>query len=168
MSAPFFTRWPAAAAGLLLAAALAPARPPADLDGDLKTITDLKPVAAADGDAALLKLQKERFNTRLKLAQTQVRLYRAGASAIVELVDAVNRLAQCGIELEAVPADRLKWHQLRVNLLKAYEDQAEQAVKAGTSTEIHLLNARATRLDAEIELQKLKDATRDTKSPGEK
>lgn len=165
MPVPFPSRWPAAVAGLALAVGLAAAQPPPRpaaqppaLGDSLDRLLDHKPAAAADGDGPLARLQKERFNTRLKLVQAQVQLYRTGALSVPELVDGVNRLAQSGIELEAAPAGRIKWHELRVDLLRHHEQQAEQAVRAGTTNQISLLTARAARLEAEIELQKAKDA----------
>jgi hypothetical protein len=156
----FPTCWPAA---LVLAVITVPA-PSAAADGRVETrpvldrVAGMKPVPTNSSDSQLRKLEKERFNARLAAAQVQVQAVQAGTGSIHDLSPLILRLAENGADLEEKPADRVKWFQMRVDILREQEQIALERFKAGASpvTSVHL--ATAARADAEIDLLKLKES----------
>ncbi|MDB5309522.1 MAG: hypothetical protein JWO38_3724 [Gemmataceae bacterium] len=158
MRAPFPRCWPVA---LVLAAtpvATLPAADPDDSRPVIVRIGDLKPAPADRADRPIRKLQKERFNARLAAAQLQAKAVQAGTGSARDVTILIVRLAENGADLEDRPADRVKWFQMRVDVLRDQEQLEEQRAKAGASPPTDANLATATRADAEIDLLKLKDS----------
>jgi hypothetical protein len=147
---------------LLLAPGIATAQPPKqDEASPLPRILALKPVAASEDDSPIRKLQKERFNARLAAAQMQYQRLQIGAvtsDGLRQLPGLVARMAEDRADLELNPADRVKWLELRVEVLREYERIARRRVEAGTSNPDEVSLATAARADAEIDLLRLQES----------
>jgi hypothetical protein len=124
------------------------------------------PAAATAGDTPLKKLQKERFNERLKAAEKINAALRSGQVTGADFdgyVRLLLTLADNGAELEGKPADRVKWLELRIEVLKRAEKIASDRTAAGSEPAQVLHLAKAARLDAEIDLLKLKESLKPDK-----
>ena len=135
--------------------ALVLAQPPAKADpaGSITArVLELKPAAADATDPPIRKLQKERYNARLEAAQGLAKSARAGATSAGELTGLVMVLAENAADLEENPAGRVKWLQLRVDLLKEQERAMKAQAKAGAARVGEASLATAARADAEIDL----------------
>ncbi|MBX9579791.1 MAG: hypothetical protein K2X87_05735 [Gemmataceae bacterium] len=151
--------------------AVAVAQPPAgkaDPASVLSRIAGLKPAPADPNDAPVRKLRKERYNARLEAAQTLAKTVKAGVSAPNELTGLVMVLAENAADLEQDPAGRVKWLQLRVDLLKDEERLARDRVKAGGSFPGEAALATAARADAEIDLLLYQEFLKSGPPPGKK
>jgi len=159
----------AVVAGLLAPAAPGLAQQPApksDPASDLTKLLAIKPFEVGDSDAPLLKLQKERFNARLEAARLQVQAVRVGALNTQQLSELLAVLASNAVDVEQKPADKVKWMEMRVGLLKGQEEMARRRVEAGAENASASLLAKAARIDAEIDLLKLKESLKGDKPPG--
>jgi hypothetical protein len=153
----------------LLAALFAPAQQPAardDVPPDVSKLLDVKPFAVGDADGPLLKLQKERFNARLEAARLQAQAVRVGALNTQQLNDLLAVLASNAVDVEQQPEAKVKWMELRVTVLKIQEAMALKRVEAGAENASASLLARAARIDAEIDLLKLKESLKGDKGTG--
>ena len=70
------------------------------------------------------------------------------------------------MDVEQKPADKVKWLQMRVDVLKGQEDIARRRTEAGVENASASLLAKAARIDAEIDLLKLKESLKGDKPPG--
>lgn len=147
--------------------ALSPAPQAArDTPPEVAKLLMLKPFPAAEADGALLKLQKERFNARLEAAQLQLQAVRAGALNAQQLNELLAVLASNAADVEPKAENKVKWMEMRVEVLKSQEAIARARVEAGAENPSASLLAKAARLDAEIDLLKLKDALKADKGGG--
>ncbi len=121
-------------------------------------IIEMKEAPADAADNPLRVLQKERFNARLHVAQSAARAVQASVAPVTELVGPVNILALNGADLEDRVEGRVKWLQLRVDVLKEAEQdtQLKQKGPAMSLSEINII--RANRADAEIDLLLLNES----------
>ena len=148
---------------------LAPAAPPAaDTSPALSKLLDMKPFPVADSDAPLLKLQKERFNARLEAARLQAQAVRAGSFNTQQLNDLLAVLASNAVDVAEKPDDKVRWMEMRVEVLRSQEAIARKRAEAGAENAAASLLAKAARIDAEIDLLKLKDSLPGGKGPGER
>ncbi len=152
------------AAALVLTAIPASAQPPT---GETKPILDrilgMKPVPPGESDTPLRKLQCERFNARLAAAQTQARAVQAGAAAPQDLADVVMQVVADGADMEAKPADRVMWLEMRVDALREYEKLAKVRGETGLVSPVLVNLAIAARADAEINLLLFKESLKNEK-----
>jgi hypothetical protein len=152
------SRWSqllAAVLALLAGTAAARPRAPQDSGPDLSRFLALKPLPADPADGTLRKLQKERFNTRLEVLRSLAKSVEAGALKPEELTDLVSQLTANGVDLEDKPEGKVKWAEMRLEFLRGLEHLAER--RAGDAPVEYYL-AKAARIDAEIEVLKLKEA----------
>jgi hypothetical protein len=158
---------PLALAGMLTLPAPGFAQQPgqkADTAPDLSKLLDIKPFPVGDSDAPLLKLQKERFNARLEAARLQLQAVRAGALNTQQFNDLLTMLATNAVEVERKPEDKVRWLQMRVDVLKSQEAIARKRTEAGVENASATLLAKAARIDAEIDLLKLKESMKGDKA----
>ena len=154
----------------VVAGVLAPAAPgfgqqpgsKADAGPEAK-LQSIKPFPIGDSDAPLLKLQKERFNARLEAARLQLQAARAGALNTQQLYELLGMLASNAVDVERKPEDKVKWLQMRVDVLKGQEDIARRRAEAGAENASASLLAKAARIDAEIDLLKMKESMKGDK-----
>jgi hypothetical protein len=131
------------------------AQPPAGKDDARSVLTrvlDLKPAPADPNDAPIRKLRKERYNARLEATKALAQTVKAGATAPNELTGLVMVLAENAADLEDDPAGRVRWLQLRVDVLREQERLARRRVKAAATFAGEAALATAARADAEIDL----------------
>jgi hypothetical protein len=117
----------------------------------------IKPDAA---DSPLRKLQKERCRERAIALATIKRVIEAGnysPSYYHDYAALQMTFWQNLAELMDKPADRVKCYELRVDAAKELERFTSVRVEAGNDPPQALPIARANRLDAEIDLIKLKE-----------
>jgi hypothetical protein len=158
--------------GALLAALFAPATPhqqPAAKDGtppEVAKLLDIKPFPIGDSDSPLLKLQKERFNARLEAARLHAQAVRVGALNTYQFNELLTALASNAVDVEQMPEEKVKWMELRVDVLKRQEEMARRRAEAGAENAAASLLAKAARIDAEIDLLKLKDSLKGGKGTG--
>lgn len=149
--------------GAILAALLAPAptqqpTPKTDPPPDLSKLLDVKPFPVHDSDSPLLKLQKERFNARLEAVRLQKQAVRAGAMNTQQLAELLAVLASNAVDVEPKADGKVKWMELRVEVLRSQETIARKRAEAGAENAAASLLATAARIDAEIDLLKLKES----------
>jgi hypothetical protein len=155
-------------AAVLASAALTAGQPPAtkaEPNSALEKLLTAKPFPVGSDDSPLVTLQKERFNTRLEVAKIQARAFRAGALGTRDFNDVLAVLAANGAEVEQKPEDKLKWLELRVEVLRGQEELARRQAKAGPLNAADYLQAKAARLDAEIDLFKMRESARAARDP---
>ena len=126
----------------------------------LNRIERMKPVAVEAADSPRRKLQKERYNERLAGVQKWLGSYGPGMCEQpprLPLVDLLSQLGLDGAALEATPAGRVKQYEFRVAALRDMERLFEALIKIGVNRPQDLNYARAARIDAQIELIRLRD-----------
>ena len=77
-------------------------------------------------------------------------------------------LASNAADVEPKADAKVKWMELRVEVLKSQEAMARARVEAGAENASATLLAKAARLDAEIDLLKLKESLKADKGGGGK
>jgi hypothetical protein len=114
-------------------------------------------------DDELRKLLTERYNAsiqELKGLQEQVR---AGKIAFSNYLEAGKRLAVAGLELEEAPEKQFRFLQEYLELTRAIEDFAEEQYDAGSMNTADYQMMKCLRLDAEIQVLRLKRKVDSTK-----
>jgi hypothetical protein len=158
---PFAVLFPSPAAG----------QPPAargDTTPQISKLLDMKPFPVGDSDGPLLKLQKERFNARLEAARLNAKAVQAGAMNTNQFNELLAVLASNAADVEPKPEGKVKWMELRVDVLKSQEAMARKRAEVGVENASASLLAKAARIDAEIDLLKLKESLKGDKGTGER
>jgi hypothetical protein len=153
---------------LVVIALIAPQQPADNTPPELAKLLEMKPFPVVDSDGALLKLQKERFNARLEAARLQARALRAGALNSEQFNELLAVLASNAVDVAEKPDEKVKWMEMRVEVLKSQEAIAQKRAEAGAENASASLLAKAARIDAEIDLLKLKHSLKDAKTTGER
>lgn len=125
-----------------------------------------KAIEPADGDSPLRKLQKERVRERalaLDALRRQTEIGRVDGNTFADITRLQSTIAENLAEMMDAPADRIKCFEMRLDALRAYEKLTKERVAAGTEPERVMRLATAARIDAEIDLLKLKDAQKKDK-----
>lgn len=107
-------------------------------------------------DDELHKLLKARYNAALGEVQGMYHLYQAGRSSLELLPDAGHRLVLSGLELCETPAEKIELLSQVVELYKGVESLAQARYQAARGTEVDIHRTRYHRLDAEIQLLRVK------------
>ena len=156
---------PSACACLLLfVAAPIGADPPAGAKGDAraKAADPMPAVPAVAADAPpLRKVQIELVKEGLTYLSRCGELIRSDtwvASDFRRYADVLTETCRVAAELEEKPADRVPWFEARVRRMKAVEAAIDRGVRAGSVAPQELNLIRFQRLQAEVELLKLKAA----------
>lgn len=109
--------------------------------------------------AATLKvkqLQAERLAALKDLVEVTDVLYRKARAEAGSAYEARLQLLNAEVDLAESDAERIKFYENFVNVMKEYEDYAIARKQAARGTEIDILKAKAARLEAEIALEKVK------------
>jgi hypothetical protein len=102
------------------------------------------------------ELQQQRIETlKQALEETNV-LYRTARVEYGEVVDAQVQLIEAELEVAESDADRIKLYQNMVDMLKSYEQVADDLAKRAQGTHVAGLKVKARRLEAEIHLEQAK------------
>ncbi len=117
------------------------------------TFAGTPPKTAPDEAAQqLASLLKERRDTLQRMVDVLAAQHKSGAATFDAVVLALDRLCDAEIELATTSADRIAAYEKKVANLLANEKYLELKFRAGHTTEIVVLDAKATRLKAEIQL----------------
>jgi hypothetical protein len=150
---------------LIFTAALAAQPGPKEKPDKLIDVNDLLPKFVADAtkpddkDSPLRKLQKERARDRAIYIEKTKEVIKIGGwdqSFFEAHIKTQVALAENLAELMDKPADKVKCYEMRVEALKEFEKFIANLVELGKNRPTDLNIARAARIDAEIELLKLK------------
>jgi hypothetical protein len=115
----------------------------------------MEPVVVEAADSPLLKLQKQRFNERLRGIQKWLRIDRipnCDPLPLEPLLDLLSQLAADGAALEGTPAGRQRWYDFRVVAHRDLERLFQTLADLGTVRPQAVNLARAARIDAQIDL----------------
>ena len=114
-------------------------------------------------DSPLRKLQKERCRERaaavVKIEEV-LAFGRYEPAFYSDYVRLQSTLAENLAELMDKPADKVKCYEMRLNAMKEWERFTKARVESGTGPPQDLNLARAARLDAEIDLLKVKESVK--------
>jgi len=128
--------------------------------------TIVKAIKANPNDTPLRKLQKERCSEGLiSIAKYQDRIRNGSWNSVsftlfMDLVDSVSRGLQDSMDTRE---DKINCYEFIRKSLKEFEEFMEQRAVAGTDSTKRYHIAKAARIDAEIELLKLKDEAEKSK-----
>jgi hypothetical protein len=117
-----------------------------------------KPLEPKDGDDELRKLQIARYNEAIEEIKALRELVLIGSKRPGDLSDAGKRVCQSGSELYDDPMDRIRLLTDYVEFTKYTEKVFEALLTAGRLAKANVIEARANRIEAEIELLKAQSA----------
>jgi hypothetical protein len=127
-----------------------------------------EPLKPAPGDDAVKKLLKDRYNTALDLLKIQMARFAAGREnrTVSSLVDAMDQILRARRELTDKPADLIPLLEVRFELARDAESQAEALYRTGGLIgPADLPAARIVRIDAEIDLLRMRKRASTEKQP---
>lgn len=101
-------------------------------------------------------LQKERIAALQAVADVAAHLVKSGQLSIEEACDAKLVLLRAQIDAAETDADRIKFCEDLVEAMKQYEEIAKARKASAQGTEVSVLKVKASRLEAEINLERLK------------
>ncbi len=110
----------------------------------------------AESTKKIKELQKERLNVLSAMAESAGVLVRDGRVLLEVAYEARQQLLQAQIEYADDDAQRIQFYESYVEALKQYEELAIARKESARGSEFAVLKARAGRLGAEIELERLK------------
>jgi hypothetical protein len=115
---------------------------------------------SAGSEERLRALLIERYEIRKKAVASLQKFVDSGRAGIFELSDAMTALYHAEADLCTTDAARIKVHEKLVETLKTHEGLAVRRADAGRMHEWEVERARATTLDAQIDLERLRLAQR--------
>ena len=101
-------------------------------------------------------LQKERIATLKEMADLNTRLFQSGHASFEAALEARVLVFEAELDAAEKESDRITLYKNLVDVLKGYEELANQRVKAARGTEASVLKVKARRLEAEINLERAK------------
>ncbi|HKB03584.1 MAG TPA: sigma-70 family RNA polymerase sigma factor [Gemmataceae bacterium] len=104
----------------------------------------------------LRELQKERVEALKEQLQGQFERVKIGKDPMIQLLDAIRELYEAELEIADSREARLAAMERAVTDLKLVEEQVAQLQAAGLQTKQGVAQAKAARLKAEIQLEKIK------------
>ena len=104
----------------------------------------------------LRKLLQERYDVLRAAAGLLNQQYGAGQVGILEIRDAIIEILHAEADLYSTNSERIKVYEKLVSILQEQDKSLAVAVNAGQITQMEFLRARASTLQAEIQLEKLK------------
>ena len=114
--------------------------------------------APPPSSARLRDLQRERVKAMEEQLQGQFERVKIGKDPLIHLLNAARELAEAELEIAETKEVRIAAVEKLLKLLRDAEEQLLQLQEAGLQTAQGVAQARAARLKAEIELEKLKMA----------
>jgi outer membrane protein TolC len=104
----------------------------------------------------LRKLLQERYEVLRAAVGLLNQQYAAGRVGILEIRDAIIEMLHAEADLSSNNAERIQVYQKLVTILQQQDKPLAEAVNAGRVTQMEFLRARASTLQAEIDLEKLR------------
>jgi hypothetical protein len=122
----------------------------------------MKPREITASDSPARKLLKERFNLRLSVLQDAYAVCNTlccdRQGEIEKFLTHIPLFIEAGAALAQTDADRLWWYELYLKAMRDVERYVSVRVEVGAEPSQLLNISRAARIDAEIELLKLKES----------
>jgi len=118
-------------------------------------------LAAAPGPKSatserLRELQRERVKALEEQLEGQFERVKIGKDPLIQFIDAIRELAEAKLDLANTRDERHKVLEEKVQTLEEIEKQMTELQAAGLQTKQGVAQAKAARIKAEIELEKLK------------
>src|SRR5262245_53818634 len=104
----------------------------------------------------LRELQQERVKALKEQLQGQFDRINSGREPMIQLLDAIRELCEAELDVAQSREERLAAMERAVTALKQVEEQVAELHAAGLQTKQSIAQARAARLKAEVQLEKLK------------
>ena len=104
----------------------------------------------------LRKLLQERYDVLSVLAGQLNQQYSAGRVGILEIRDAIIDMLHAEAEMSSTNTERIKVYEKLVRILQEQDKSLAEVVNAGRVTQMEFLRSRASTLQAEIQLEKLR------------
>lgn len=104
----------------------------------------------------LRKLLQERYEVLRAAVGLLNQQYSAGRVGILEIRDAIIEMLHAEAEMSSTKTERIKVYEKLVTILQEQDKPLAEAVNAGRVTQMEFLRARASTLQAEIQLEKLR------------
>ena len=104
----------------------------------------------------LRKLLQERYAVLRAAVGLLNQQYSAGRVGILEIRDAIIEMFHAEADLSSTNTERIKVYEKLVTLLQEQDKSLAEVVNAGRVTQMEFLRARASTLQAEIDLEKLR------------
>ncbi|WP_029631403.1 hypothetical protein [Zavarzinella formosa] len=127
------------------------------------TLLNAEPVKADPKDDELRKLLKARYNEAVEEIQTRHRQFQSGRAAYGEMAETAQRLVRAGLELCDKPEEKIALLTQYVEFTKDIEAITQAGKEAAKVSPAELNRARYQRLDAEIQLLRVKRAAENAK-----
>jgi len=109
---------------------------------------------ALGNDGAVRKLQEERLGVLREVARHARALYEAGSTTLTTVDAAERELWAAELELTDVPAKRVEILGRALGAARTMEEYAQKRHETGTGNGLEARQAKAARLQVEIELAK--------------
>ena len=110
----------------------------------------------AEPAAKIKELQKERIATLKAVADLIADRYNFSAASIQEVYEARLQVVMAELDAAEKESDRITLHGTIVNMMKEYEQAADQLAKTAKAPGSFVLKVKARRLEAEINLERAK------------
>jgi hypothetical protein len=110
----------------------------------------------AESTKKIKELQKQRLNVLSDMAETASVLVRGARVSHEVAYESRQQLLQAQIEYAEDDDQRIQFYESYIEVFKQFEELATATKESGRGTGIPILKARAGRLGAEIELERLK------------
>jgi outer membrane protein TolC len=104
----------------------------------------------------LRKLLQERYDVLRAAVGLLNQQYSAGRVGILEIRDAIIEMLHAEAEMSSTNTERIKVYEKLVTILQEQDKSLAKEVNAGRVTQMEFLRARASTLQAEIDLEKLR------------
>jgi hypothetical protein len=136
------------------------AQPPADAELPPQVRAFVTPLTIEPGDSELLKKQKERHNSAVKLLEGGVDEYKRGIRDISVVFEAARFVAEAKLELADTDQKKVMVLEQTLELAKLIEQRLQQQIDRGFGSKTDLERARFARLSVEAEILKAKQGGR--------
>ena len=104
----------------------------------------------------LRKLLQERYDVLRAAAGLLNQQYGAGRVGILEIRNAIIEMLHAEADLSSTNAERIRVYEKLVSILQQQDQPLAEAVNSGRITQMEFLKARASTLQAQIQLEKLR------------
>lgn len=112
--------------------------------------------AQSGSSERLRELLEERYEILKTFVEREKELVRIGQGSIREIVEATAAMLRAEADLCSTDSARIKIHEKVVTVLREWEDTIIRAAKAGRAYRGDVRKTTLARLEAQIELEKLK------------
>jgi outer membrane protein TolC len=115
-----------------------------------------KAMPAARNDAKLQALLTQRLELLRQMQTLYLAQYRAGQATLEDLEQATISVYRADLQRKHTPTERTALAQQWVNATQDIQKMAEARVRTGQATQVEVIKAQATLVEAEIALERAK------------